>query len=195
MCRMKLRGKFWSRRPGQKVFVPYGSAKRPEVGELLSSDFPIDTGHGISLNLLRPDEQDRLIRLFKEVWHTIPDTDRRLIAAFWLGVRFSNHPRVPAPRIVASDHVANGGAAVAEEGYHLIFSVRHIRAMSDHILKAAIAHELAHVLQHAEGATWGPHTRQEIEDDAEAKTFEWGFNSDELQNWVDTFALTGKPPV
>jgi hypothetical protein len=112
---------------------------------------------------------DRFARLFTETWSRLPPDTQAGICTHWakeedqeVRIELSNWLRKSL----------NRDAQVALLGYELMFDAAEVDRMPDPVVKALIAHELAHVFQYATGRN----LKEDLESDAEDLVCEWSLD-------------------
>jgi hypothetical protein len=152
---------------------------------------------------------ERFAGLFKEVWRAIPIGPRRSILKHWRKGLFgrpaiellddwstSEYRRTDGFREYVRSYaqVLNNGV-----GCQIRFRRKAVAKMPDDVVRAMIAHELAHCYQ--EGFGWD--LAKDIEDDPLSARFffeeyaddcaaEWGFDVNSLAQWVATHYVSGR---
>jgi hypothetical protein len=119
--------------------------------------------------------------LLWDTWQAIPHIPRLAIAEHW-GQRWGS------PRITVADELDRRGfpadsVAVAwtlDDGHTFEFCGPILARMPCRLARAAIAHELGHVLQHALGLWHGDSTERE----ADACAAAWGFEIEAMRNFM-----------
>ncbi|HEV2294072.1 MAG TPA: DUF4157 domain-containing protein [Tepidisphaeraceae bacterium] len=142
-------------------------------------------GHPFTVVLF--DGGSNFLTRFREVWREIPLSCRRVMLKHW----HTGSPRsVPLVEAGAYWSGSDALATVALNGWAMKFKPA-VYEMSVGAARALIAHELAHVYQHATGtiAEWSSGcggieaARGCIEDDADDIAADWGFDRNELEDW------------
>jgi len=150
--------------------------------------YVVDDQHEIYV-LPADDLQRRFSERAKTVWQGLPQHDRELLVAFWMGVRFSGDPRREAPVFRFDPDIPGGVAAHTVDGYELHFCERLLSQMPDDVMSGTIAHELGHALLHARGYHWGPQSRSHVEAAVDGIVSGWGYDPDIAQDWVTNAPL------
>ncbi len=150
------------------------------------------------INILPADDlQRRFAEKAMAVWQGLPQPDRDLLVAFWMGVRFSGRPRRDAPVFWFDEDIAGGVAGETVDGYELHFSVRLLARMPDDVMLVTIAHELGHSLLHAKGYHWGRRSRSQVEAAVDDIVSGWGYKPNIARDWLNATASAdraGHPP-
>lgn len=141
-----------------------------------------------------PALEEEFCRLFAETWVRIPLWARRTIRKYW-----RTEPRLPqffSPVITVEDFKGRKEtqalAICKNRGHWLAFWPTALRRLPAEQIRELIAHELAHVVQHANG--WhdlGDPTTHRWNDlrevDADEMMEAWGFDPDAIDRaWVAT---------
>jgi hypothetical protein len=160
----------------------------------------------------------RFVRLFRQAWNRIRLGSRRRMLRHWRGGDGLMFGIIPSPQIrltnqtYLTDRLSFGRrdcGVTGALGHRITFRAKDADAMPDDVLQDLIAHELAHVLQAAEGIHcvrqyrdgradyadargeyWGGNL--EIEEDADSTMLWWGFDPESIDRWA---LATGRAKV
>ena len=94
-----------------------------------------------------PADEQRAEEIFLSVWRRIDAKDRQQIATDWLARYNSWFPRFELEDPWYGDKIADASCSVG--GLQVQFNWRRIHLLPDFVLEAILAHEMAHVFQHA----------------------------------------------
>jgi hypothetical protein len=167
------------------------------------SCLPLLPRHAVHIWVL-PGEGRRFVAVFRQAWRRLPLWARRRLLAHWKG---SGHKLgvVLSPEVHLIDTLIEDDpraiAGVNRFGHRLLFRSDLVAAVPDPVLQDVIAHELAHVLQHA----WGIRAIKQFEDgsavfacadgevfggnleielDADDTIEDWGFDPKSYDRWA-----------
>lgn len=160
---------------------------------------PIDADCGLYLRKNGHGDDERFAKLFAEVWHSIPSSDRQLLVAHWVRCASEEDGRLGVSislenlsRLRQDETVGD----CANRGTELKFYARVIDLLPDNFVTYVIAHEVAHVLQVSEGKRLRPephplgeavaYALHPIEREADEIARRWGFDGGDLNGWLNT---------
>ncbi len=179
---------------------------RKMLKEQMPSDFafsmPLLAWHAIDL-IATAGNGRRFSQVFRATWKRIPLRIRRRLLGHWRNRGGLMFGVILSPSILLTNHSLRDRKSFAETtklGHELKFSAKEADDMPDDVLQDLIAHELAHVLQSADGIRcvkqypdgradfvnskgdyWGGNV--EIEDGADCEMSIWGFDPDSIDKW------------
>lgn len=159
----------------------------PEPRQRLSECFPFDSRAlpEAASRTTRPN-QDLLNRLHDTFWNTfmkLPEPTRTAINLHWDRQRRLAGTKTPALEL-SSD--PSGGARkdvlAATDSLWFRFHPEVLRAALDEVLKALVAHELAHALLQAKGKTFPSDAAEEQA--VPFITLGWGYEDQDIDLWM-----------
>lgn len=152
---------------------------------------------GVEIGLLEKPcagDKERFCRLFGETWRQIPSEDREALTDYWCSYPDTSRPcytELETGLLVCLNRgelpAGHGAAAVAYENSHEIaFLGPYMDSVPDHIVKAIIAHELAHIRLRIDNPTHlgrSVEERKAAEQDANGLGDDWGFECTSASHW------------
>jgi hypothetical protein len=169
---------------------------------------PIQPRNRVYLTVFGGGDGPRFARLFRETWVRLPLSVRRKLLAHWR--KGGTLGFIVSPDVELSDYPFGPGRTfgmVDHYGHRLRFRAKFVDPMPDNVVQDLIAHELAHVLQSAQGIRcvrkWTDGRAKyvdsdgmdfggnfEIELSADEAMSRWGFNPESLDDWAREAGIT-----